>query len=163
MRVQLRIQLPVSGDELWQAIRTPAVFRTVSSPLLEMASVEAGAFPEMWHGDGAHLIAIRALGLLPMGTQTIDVSFAERPDGTRVMTDDGKPISGALTAISEWRHRMAVTDLADGTSLYRDRLEFSAGVLTPLLWLSLWAFWQWRAMQLKRLARRRFRNLLGPT
>lgn len=162
MRVQLRIHLPVSADELWQAIRTPAIFRAVSSPLLKMTSLEQDSLPELWRGDGPHLISISALGLISMGTQTIDVSFTQRPDGTRIMSDDGKPMSGALAAITQWRHRMAVTSLPDGTALYRDRLDFSAGALTPLLWVSLWAFWQWRAMQLRRLARRRFRNLLAP-
>ena len=39
-----------------------------------------------------------------------------------------------------------------GTTLLRDRLEISAGVLTPLFWLAMWAFWQWRARGLVRLA-----------
>lgn len=161
MRVQLRIHLPVSADELWQAVRTPAVFQAVSSPLLRMTNLEPSELPALWSGGGPHLIAIDALGILPMGSQTIDVSFAERPDGTRIMTDAGQPKSGALTAITKWRHRLAVTALPDGTALYRDCLDFSAGALTPLLWLSLWAFWQWRSLQLKRLARRRFQNLLA--
>jgi len=47
-----------------------------------------------------------------------------------------------------------------GTTLFRDRLEFSAGALTPLVWLALWAFWQWRGRRLMQLApgfERRFR------
>lgn len=162
MRVQLRVHLPVEADILWQALRTPAVFQAVSSPLLAMTSVEPSGLPELWKGDGPHLISISALGLLALGTQTIDASFSLMPDGTRVMTDAGQPQSGALTAITQWRHRMAVTALPDGTTLYRDRLDFSAGVLTPLMWLSLWAFWQWRGLRLRRLARRRFQNLLAP-
>lgn len=161
MRVQLRIHLPVGAETLWQALRTPAVFQAVSSPLLEMASVEPAGLPDLWQGDGPHLISIRALNAVSMGTQTIDASFETTPDGTRVMTDAGQPQSGALTAISHWRHRMAVTALPDGTALYRDRLDFSAGALTPLLWLSLWAFWQWRGLRLRQLARSRFRNLLA--
>lgn len=161
MRVQLRIHLPVDAETLWQALRTPAVFRAVSSPLLEMASEEALGLPDLWQGDGPHLISIRALNVIPMGTQTIDAHFKIAPDGTQIMTDAGQPQSGALTAITQWQHRMAVTALPDGTALYRDRLDFSAGALTPLLWLSLWAFWQWRGLRLRRLARSRFQNLLA--
>ena len=38
-----------------------------------------------------------------------------------------------------------------GTTLLRDRLEISAGALTPLVWPAMWAFWQWRAHGLVRL------------
>ena len=39
-----------------------------------------------------------------------------------------------------------------GTTLFRDRLEFSAGVLTPAVWIALWTFWQWRGDALRRLS-----------
>jgi hypothetical protein len=49
---------------------------------------------------------------------------------------------------------MAVSPSDDGRTLYRDRLDISAGMLTPLVWVGVWAFWQWRAFQLTRLAPR---------
>lgn len=159
MRVQLRIQLEASADAVWDAIHNPVVFRTVSSPLLAIYSTEPTGAPRRWQGDGPHRIEIRAFNVIRMGTQTIDISSSTRPDGTRIMTDRGKPQSGALLSIRSWRHRMAVTPLPGGTTLYRDRLDFSAGALTPLLWLSLWSFWQWRGFRLKQLARRQFENL----
>lgn len=161
MKVQLRLTLNAPADEVWEAIRTPAVFTQVSSPLLNMTSEQPAGFPKRWLGDGPHTIGIRALGILPMGTQSIDVSFETRPDGTRIMTDAGKALSGSLTVIKEWRHRMAVTAREDNTTLYRDRLDVSAGLVTPLIWLSMWCFWQYRAVRLKQLARRRFAGLLS--
>ena len=47
---------------------------------------------------------------------------------------------------------MAVTRTEGDRTLYRDRLDISAGLLTPIVWLGAWAFWQWRAFQLTRLA-----------
>ena len=153
MKIQLRETLPASADDVWDAIRSPRVFTEVSSPLLGMYSCEPSGAPERWLGDGPHRIEIRLFKLFKLGTQTIDISFETRADDTRIMTDAGIPQSGALTAIKTWRHRMAVTPLPNGETLYRDRLDFSAGVLTPIIWLSLWCFWQWRAYKLKSVFR----------
>jgi hypothetical protein len=59
--------------------------------------------------------------------------------------------------ITSWRHRMAVTEQPNGRTLYRDRLDVSAGILTPLIWISLWVFWQWRALRLRAVLRRKER------
>lgn len=155
MKVQLRTRFAVNADDVWDAIRKPVMFRKVSAPLLEMRSLEPGGFPAQWLENAPHRVGIFALGVMPSGVQTIDVSYRTTPDGTRVMTDAGTPQSGALTVITSWRHRMAVTALPDGTTLYRDRLDFDAGLLSPLVWLSLWSFWQWRAFRLRRLLQHR--------
>lgn len=118
-----------------------------------MQSLEPSGFPERWTANGPHRISIRALDFIPLGEQTIDITDEQRSDGTRIVTDSGQPLNGSLSIIRLWRHRMAVTALPDGTTLYRDRLDFSAGVLSPLLWVSLWAFWQWRALRLRSLLR----------
>jgi hypothetical protein len=68
------------------------------------------------------------------------------------MRDTGRGLSGPLAVISQWDHSMAISASPDGKTLYRDQLTFSAGVLSPLLWPLYWAFWQWRASALKRLA-----------
>ncbi len=71
----------------------------------------------------------------------------------RIFEDHGGPLTGPLSVVSSWRHRMAVSaGPSPGTTLFRDRNEFSAGALTPLVWAGLWLFWQWRARRLTRLA-----------
>jgi hypothetical protein len=64
-----------------------------------------------------------------------------------------------LSAIPHLDHRMAIAPDpagpdADGRlrTLYRDQLIVRAGVLTPVAWYTLWAFWQWRGHRLRRLA-----------
>jgi len=153
--VALQLTLPHSPDTVWAALRNPAVFRQVSAPLLTMTSLEASGFPEQWTETGPHRIRIAMLRQIAVGEQTIDIHVAERADGTRILTDAGQPQSGALTIIRQWRHRMAVTPLPNGQTLYRDRLDFDAGVLSAAVWIGLWAFWQWRAFNLRRVLRRR--------
>ena len=155
MFVALKLTLDQDPDAVWSALRDPEVFQRVSAPLLRMSSREASGFPAQWSDDGAHLIEISLLGQIPVGQQTIDIRFDELADGTRILTDAGKPQTGALTVIREWRHRMAVSPLPDGRTGYRDRLDFDAGLLSPAVWIGLWAFWQWRAFNLRRTLRGR--------
>ncbi len=39
-----------------------------------------------------------------------------------------------------------------GRTLFRDRLDVGAGILTPVVMVGFWVFWQLRARQIKRLA-----------
>lgn len=154
MRVLLKKVLDCDPDTAWRAIRSPAVFREVSSPLLAVDSLEPGGFGTMWV-PGDHPAAFRALGLVPMGTQIIRLNeITERPDGVRILRDTGRGVSGALSAVTLWDHRMAIAPDPAGTgkTLYRDQLIFRAGVGTLALWPSFWAFWQLRMLRLERLA-----------
>ena len=154
MKIFLRTTLKCTPDAAWKAIADPKVFASVSSPLLRFSSQEPGGFPEAWKGDGPHAVKVKLFGLIPLGTQTIDVSFTQRPGGVRMMVDSGQPQVGMLGIIKSWDHRMAISLAPHGNTLYRDRLTFSAGVWTPFVFLSLWMFWQWRSMRLKRLAKK---------
>ena len=151
MHVQLKLVLDCPPDAAWTAIRSPAVFGDVSFPLVEFEPLDGGEFPEQWE-EGPHPVRARALyGLIDAGTQDIDLRFRES-FGRRIFEDRGGPLTGPLTIITRWRHRMVIASWPDGRTLFRDRLEFSAGLLTPLVWVGFWAFWQWRARGLKRLA-----------
>lgn len=152
MNIFLRLTLDSSPDAAWRAIADPKVFAAVSAPLLRFRSLDGG-FPVAWDGSGPHRVAVYFLGLIPMGTQTIDISFTERPGNVRMMIDSGKPQSGPMRVIRGWDHRMAVSAGGNGRTLYRDRLIVKAGALTPLVWLGLWSFWQWRASKMRRLAK----------
>ena len=151
MRVLLKLVLDCSPDAAWRAIRSPEVFRAVSSPFTAFTSLEPEGFPESWPA-GEHPVLGRAFGLVALGGQIIDISFPERSDDVRMVVDSGRGVSGPLTAVTYWHHTMAVSPLPDGRTLYRDELRFDAGAITPLLWPMYWVFWQWRALQLKRLA-----------
>jgi hypothetical protein len=152
MNIYLKLTLDCSPALAWDAIQSPAVFRAVSSPLLKMTSLEHGGFPARWNADGPHLVKISLLGLMPMGRQTIDVSFTEGSNGVRTMVDSGQALTGPLRITHDWNHSMAISAAASGQTLYRDRLVVKAGVATPFIWLGMWIFWQYRASRLRALA-----------
>ena len=180
MRVLLKLELDCPPDAAWRAIRSPAVLTAVSAPFTKFTSMKAGGFPEQWPA-GVHPVQVRALGGFKLGEQTIDISYpvggtsgTEGPaaagagDGfgpadipgdvqsgaVRMMRDTGKGLSGPLALVTLWQHTMAIAEAPGGKTLYRDQLVIEAGALTPLLWPLYWAFWQWRAIGITRLARR---------
>lgn len=154
MRVLLKQILDCPPDAAWRAIRSPAVFREVSAPLVGLESRDAGGFPTVWE-PGEHLVAVRGLGLVPLGEQAIrlDVSTRHRGD-VRILRDTGRGVSGSIALVTRWDHRMAIAADPAGTgkTLYRDQLAFRAGPATLALWPAFWAFWQWRMRRLTLLA-----------
>ena len=67
------------------------------------------------------------------------------------MSDLGRSfVAGQL---AHMRELTLLSATADGRTLYRDQLRFSAGPLTLLVWPVLWAFWQWRGRRIRSLAR----------
>ena len=153
MRVRLKLVLDCEPDAAWAAVARPEELRAVSGPITTFESLNAAGFPERWTPGLPHAVALRLFGVVPIGTQTIDVAFSERGNGVRMMVDSGQALSGPLAVIESWDHRIAISPTADGRTLYRDQLTFSAGAATPLVWVGLWLFWQWRAIRLRRTAR----------
>ena len=151
MRVQLKLVLDAPPDAVWAALRSPSVLAEVAYPFFTFEPLSPRGLPREWT-EGEHPVAASVLwGVIPAGEQVIDISYRERGD-VRIVEDSGGPVSGVLAVVTGWRHRMAVSPAPDGRTLYRDRLDISAGLLTPLVWIGAWAFWQWRAFQLVRLA-----------
>jgi hypothetical protein len=154
MRVLLKFPLDCSADEAWNLVRSTTAFRAASAPLLQFESLESSGFPDQWP-QGEHSVRARLLGLVEIGTQSIRIAFDERADGVRIVRDTGGGLSGAFTTIHHWRHSMAVSELPDGRCLYRDQLEFRAGLLSIPAWIGLWVFWQWRGIKIRTIARSR--------
>ncbi|MFB2554653.1 hypothetical protein [Herbiconiux liangxiaofengii] len=154
MRVLLKLVLDCDPDAAWRAIRSPAVFREVSSPLMQVESLAADGFPTVWE-TGQHPVTMRAGGIIPMGKQIIRLNFETRQHGdVRIVHDSGQGVTGAVSTITLWDHQMAISPDPAGTgkTLYRDQLTIGAGLLTPFAWYSLWAFWQVRGRKLQKLA-----------
>ncbi|CAN5350892.1 hypothetical protein BH09ACT4_BH09ACT4_11790 [soil metagenome] len=151
MRVQLKLVLDASPDAVWAALCSPAVLAEVAHPFFSFEPLSPRGLPRTWTA-GPHPMAASVLwGTIPVGEQVIDISFRERGN-VRIVEDGGGPVSGPLAVVTSWRHRMAVSAAPGGGTLYRDRLDIGAGLLTPMVWIGAWLFWQWRAFQLSRLA-----------
>ena len=150
MHVMLKQVLDCEPDAAWRALRSPEVFRAVAGPLMSFESAEANGFPAAW-AAGEHPVAVRLFGLIPVGEQIIDLTYTQKGDA-RLVHDTGWPTSGPLTVVSYWHHTMAVSPTNDGRTLFRDRLLFDAEPVSLAVWPGIWAFWQWRALRIKRLA-----------
>lgn len=156
MHVVLRFELDAYPDEVWAVLHDPLAFSAVVTPLMVVEPVGHRRFPPTWTA-GDHLVRARLLGVIPLGDQRIRLTDSRRGDA-RIVEDSGGPVSGPLAIVSGWRHRMAVSPLPGGRTLYRDRLDFSAGALTPLVWLGLWAFWQFRGRRIRAVVADRARR-----
>ncbi len=153
MRVVLRFELDAYPDEVWAMLHDPLALGEVVAPLIEMEPVGHRRFPPTW-SSGDHLVRLRLLGVVAIGDQRIRLSTSRRGDA-RILEDSGGPVSGALGLVRGWRHRMAVSPLPGGRTLYRDRLDLSAGLLTPVAWIAVWALWQYRAIGIRRVVAER--------
>lgn len=151
MRVTLRLVLDCSPDDAWDALHSPAAMRFGMRPWLSFRMAGRTAFPDRWEEETGYPLTMTAFGVVPVGEQRVELSSEERGD-VRVLIDHGGPVSGALSVVSHWRHRMAVSPAAGGRTLYRDRLDVSGGTAV-LMWPLFWAMWQWRGSRLRQLAR----------
>jgi len=153
MHVGLKQVLDCDPDAAWDALRSPRVLRELYAPVLALEPLADEGFPEFWK-DGDELpCSVSAMwGTIPLGEQTVAISIYTKADA-RILEDHGGPTSGALGLVRTWRHRMAVSPAAGGRTLYRDRLDFSAGVLSAAAAPVLWATWQARGARVRELAR----------
>jgi hypothetical protein len=150
MRVQLKLVLDCPPDAAWEALLSPQVFREVFHPLANVEPLDPPTFPERWP-EGPSLLRITSFsGLVPLGEQLVDLTMIERDD-VRILEDRGHAVTGPLSALTLWRHRMAVSETEDGSTLYRDRLDFRGPASVPY-WPVLWELWQYRGGKFKKLA-----------
>lgn len=152
MRVQLEFRAPCSPDAAWEVITSPAELANAYAPVLTLRTDDP--IPERWRSGDEVVVELRFLGAVPVGRQRIAIRTRRR-GGTRILEDAGRPLAGPLALVTSWRHRMAVTPLPDGGALYRDRLDVSAGLLTPVVWFGMWTVWQLRGASLRRTMRSR--------
>lgn len=152
MRVLLKLELDCTPDAAWRALRSPAVLREVVAPWLDVTSLESGGLPTTWP-EGEHRVRTLAFRRFRAGDELVDVSYpGGLPTGVRMLRDGGGALTGPLARFGRWDHRMAVSPLPDGRTLYRDRLLVHAGAWELAAWYPAWAFWQWRGLRLRQLA-----------
>lgn len=149
MHVILRQHLDVDPDTVWRALRSPETMTGLYAPAMVLRPV-SGPLPARWATGSSAEVRLLLGGVIPGGHQRVDIRLRQRGD-IRILEDRGAPTSGPLTVITDWRHRMAVQPARGGGTLYRDRLDIRAGVLTPLLWIGFWAMWRWRGVRMRRL------------
>jgi len=151
-RLSLELILPNAPDEVWAAVECPALFLHVAGPLVEFRRADAERFPDRWV-EGEYRGSMRLFGLMLIGWQTIVISFPPAKGETRVLHDNGY---GPM--LRKWSHRIEVSPEGEGTR-YVDRLEFDAGIATPITAFFVKQFFKHRQRRLKALARNSFTQL----
>jgi hypothetical protein len=152
MRVDVGTVVPADLSRVRAEVMTSRLLRYVSWPLIVFAPVDPAELPATWQ-PGEYRVRMRALGLVPLGEQTIRISIPPAAGGEHLLRDDG---SGQL--VRRWDHLIRLRAAPDGRgTLYRDEVEIEAGLLTPPVWVFATLLYRWRQRRWRRLARRRFR------
>ena len=146
--------LPVDIDTAWEMLHTPAVFKQVSAPFTVFRDSPSNPLPDRFAPDTDYTVSVFAGGIIPLGTQIIHLEDTLTSAEHRHTVDVGRGVSGMLSLMKNWRHQMAVQKLPNGHTRFNDQLSVSASWLTPMMWPAFTIFWRWRAMQLRRIARK---------
>jgi hypothetical protein len=150
MIVERSTVLPCSPEQCIDEIGTTRLLRYVARPLVVFEALDPPALPGRWE-QRRYEVRLWIFGVVPLGRQTIDLSWTHRSRENLELRDNGR---GGL--ISRWDHRITIRPAGEGT-LYTDRVEVQAGPLTPLVWAFAWIFFRHRHRRWQRLVRSGFR------
>ena len=146
MLVDLSTTLPCPYDRVVALVKTPRLLQYVAAPMVSLTPVEPAAFPDTWT-TGTYWVQLRLFGFLPFGKQAIVISMPLTTHGFELRD------AGHSALIKVWHHMITVDPTSSGT-LYRDRVEVRAGVLTPFIWAFAQLFYRHRQRRWKALASR---------
>lgn len=144
MIVQLETNLPATPADCAAAVMTPALLHHVAAPLVRFEPVQSAAWPARWT-PGPFPVRLKLFGLLPLGEQTIDISFPSAAPGCFALRDNGHS-----RLIPRWDHLITI-EAADGGTRYTDRVEIEADWRTPFVWLFARLFYAHRQRRWRRL------------
>ena len=147
MRVVVETVLPMAVQGVVARLRTPELLCFVAAPLVRFEPLDPPQFPSEW-AEGKYLVAARLFGLIPLGRQTVDISFDGVSEDCYAIRDNGH---GDLAR--RWDHRIDVVDVGSGQTRYRDTIDIEAGILTPFVWLFAQLFYRHRQRRWQQLTR----------
>lgn len=155
MQVTLKFPLRCAPDSAWQALHTPAVGFQLYGPIIQVRSVDP--LPARWQAGDQATIALKLLGVFPLGTQHIRISNYESQAAgqpVRIMRDHGEPFTGPLSLLATWDHQMGVSAVPgkSNRTIWHEQLTIG-GVFAPAFYPVLWIIWQLRARRLRHLAK----------
>jgi hypothetical protein len=127
MKIRLTHIYNCPHNEFIELLQSTNSFRFVTWPLLIFEPTQ-GNWPERWE-IGRYEFRIRLLGLLPMGTQRVNISNPTTEEvGQVVLRDNGE---GSL--MQRWDHWIFTQPLAENKTQYTDEIEVRARYIAPLL------------------------------
>ncbi len=145
MRIELSCLLPRESEWVWSRVKKSETLHFVAAPLIKFVPKD-GEFPAIW-SPGKYDVSMQMFGLIPLGSQTIGIEY---PADSRsmILRDNGNGLSA-----KQWDHWIFV-DAENGGTRYTDRIDVSAGPLTPFVALFSRFFYAHRQRRWKLLARR---------
>lgn len=151
--VELRCTLDCTAEAAWERVTTSALLDHITAPLIRFAP-RGGPFPAQWQ-EGEYRAWMWLFGVVPIGWQTIVISFPPTDGATRFVRDNGY---GPL--IQRWDHWIEITPAQDASKThYTDRVTVEAGFLTPLISAFAKVFYAHRQKRWRQLARTHFAAL----
>lgn len=148
MKVDLSTKIDLPPETVWEELQTASLLMHIAWPLLRFVPV--GTEPlEAFKPGGRYLVKLRLFGVLPCGAQWIVTSVhAAEEEWPKKLRDNGYS-----AMIRTWDHWITVRPSADGSTDYRDEVEISAGLLTPIIWTFAQLFYRHRQRRWRGLAR----------
>lgn len=122
--VAVSSELPIPARKVAELVTRPALMRHVLWPIITFPDL-----PERWgeHADGdregATVVQLRLLGVLPLWRHTVRVAHADPENLVAVTEEHGGPVR-------MWRHRLTAVPLGPDRCRYTDEVEIDAGRLT---------------------------------
>lgn len=156
MRMRLTTVLDCPIERVWTEVHKPSLLRHIAWPLLRFVPRGPEPWPARWT-EGRFRVGMWAFGVLPIGGQWVGIEYPQGEalkDGKGVLRDNG---SGDL--IRAWDHWIFLEKIDDSRTRYTDRLDVSAGPLTPFVWLFARIFYAYRQRRWRRLIARNFAQL----
>lgn len=149
MFVERSTWLAASPHQCIVHVLTPRLLCYVSTPLVRFTPVDPPDWPDHWD-EQPYKVTVRLLGWIPFGQQTINISIPAQHNQYLELRDNGYS-----SIISTWDHLITITAHGTGT-LYTDRVEIKAGLMTPLVWVWGWVFYRHRQRRWQHLVASNF-------
>lgn len=143
MKIDLATDLPCSLEDAVAHVMSTRLLKYVAYPLVSFSPVTGSSFPETWT-EGTHWVRVKLFGFLPFGRQAIVISRVSLPGGFAARD------AGHSALIPVWDHLITIEPSPGGVR-YRDQVEVSARILTPLIWLFAQIFYRHRQRRWLRL------------
>ncbi len=140
MKFTTSINFNVPIEKVFEALKNPAIMQRVAWPLVVFKPVKPVIWPAKWEEGKIYKINMYLLGFLPMGWQELKITTQQDPAQNIFALYD----SGPGWAVKWWNHKVELTKVSEIVTNYKEELNLTAGLLTPVIWLGMKVLFKWR-------------------